>query len=191
MDERLSDRSSSHNQSSYEGYRSRSASGTPIEQRRSLDVGQHTTRRRSPLATEFETISYDSPGEEGRDPRRSPFIERRSPSGSPQSIGQPPPRSRRDKGKGKEREMSSSSYYQSRIGGTSSDRARTTSSTSDRRPEISRTSTTSTGTTSRQGSEEARIERKDDRTAGGNDSGGGSGSGNSRSRLVSGVFVRY
>ncbi|KIX02279.1 uncharacterized protein Z518_08218 [Rhinocladiella mackenziei CBS 650.93] len=196
MDESQSERSPSYGPStSHETYRPRSASHTPTEQRLSLEVGPHSPRRGpSPLALEPETLSYGLPGEESLEDvdddddddedddnqPRAIWDPRRSTSDSPKSLGEHSPRDRakgKGKGKGKEREMSSSSNPQSRMGGTGTP--------SDRRPDISRTSSASTASTSRQGSVEARSKRRDERT------GSGSGSSSGRSRLVSGVFVRY
>lgn len=188
MSERRSESTSSYDRLSFEEYRRRSASGTPTEQRQSLEVGQQSSRRRSPLATEAETLSYDSPDEEDDDQDRSPWGERRSTSRSPKDVEDLSPRDKgkgKAKGKGKEREMSSSANSQSRMGGTSYERERTASSTSERRPQGSRASTTSTATTSRQASRQASEEARGDRREERKDSG------SSRSRLVSGVFVRY
>ncbi len=176
MDESRSGKSPAYDQPSNEEERRRtSGSGTPTVHRRSSERSSHDNRQRSPLTFEPEIILENFAFED-----TDPWSDRRSTSRSPQSTGQRSP-GKQDKGKGKERAMSSGA------GGTSqSGRDSTSSPRNERRAEPSRTNSATNTNVSRQGSEGARSqgnERSDQRT--------GSGSGSNRSRLVSGVFVRY
>jgi len=193
MDESQSGKSPAYDpdQPSYEEERQRtrtrtrtSGSGTPNLHRRSSETSPQDNRQRSPLTFESENILDDFAFEDDTDL----WSDRRSTSQSPQSAGRRSPgKQDKDKGKararGKERVAMSSGPGG---GGTSqSGRDSMSSPRDERRAEPSRTNSATTNTNvSRQGSEGARSqtqgkERSDQRT------------GSNRSRLVSGVFVRY
>lgn len=194
MDDRRSNSSSPYDRYSYDDYRRTSSSGTSSEHRRRLEVGpQQSYRRRSPLATESETISYGSGAEDDDDEDDNnnddsySWGQRRSGSGSPKSNSGHSPRNQ-GKGKGKERQMSGSSSSTTRMGGAQFERERTASSLLlDRRSDSNSSRGGASGSnhsqSPRHGPEEAHAgsDRRGDRKS----------LGSNRSRLVSGVFVRY
>ncbi|KIW32758.1 uncharacterized protein PV07_04282 [Cladophialophora immunda] len=188
MDERSSATPTSYHQSTIQEHAQESPSDTHLEEQLSIGFDPEDSRARSPASPHEPTPYGFTREDEEIDSASSAWVETQSSSSSPKETDDQPSR---EKDKGKEREMSyPGDYYHST----------TTSSPQDRRPEISRTSPSSSASTPRQGSEEAKSDdKKDDRTGGGSGSGssggGGSGSasasGSSRSRLVAGVFVRY
>ncbi|KIW91722.1 uncharacterized protein Z519_07690 [Cladophialophora bantiana CBS 173.52] len=191
MDKRPSTTCTSYDQSTLEEHAKGSPSDSPLKEPQSIGFGLEDPPRRSP-APPHEPILYDFAKEgEEIDPATSTWAEDQSSGGSPTETGDQPSQ---DEAKGKEREMSyPGDYYH---------HSRASASPSDRRPDISRTSPSSSASTPRQGSEAPKgDDKKDDRTGSGGGSGSGSGSGSasasasgsgsSRSRLVAGVFVRY
>ena len=180
MEERPSQRTTSHDTPSYEEYRRRSASGASTESRKSSsDSRPQTFQRTTSFVPEAETTTDEFSLED-----IGLWRDRRSTSQSPERTTRPAQESRRTS-KGKERPMSSGSHSQSRTAGASqSGRDSAASPGNNRRADISRSNVSGNTSASRQASEGTRSQEKEksDQTP---------GSGSGRSRLVSGVFVRY
>jgi len=197
MERRPSSPSVSNQQASIEEHEQGAAPGTRIEQQESTNVDQELPLQGAAAAFEVAPNPSELEGEEksGRASTTSPRAEQEE--GLPRDTDE----QSQDKGKEQETQMSypGDYYHYSRMTSGQTERERTTSSTIDRRPEMSRSSTnsgsSSNASTPRQGSEAARDNKKDDRSGSGGGSASastsGSGGGSNRSRLVAGVFVRY
>ncbi|OAP60058.1 hypothetical protein AYL99_05060 [Fonsecaea erecta] len=193
MDERSpTSTSTSYDQSTIEEQHApESPSLTHLEEQLAKDFDEEDSRARSPATHRASALyGFTREKEEINLASSSAWVEDQSSDSSPEESDE---QISQDQDKGKEREMSHpGDYYHSRA----------TVSPPDRRPEISRTSPSSSTSTPRQGSEEARSDdKREDRAGSGGGSGSGSGSGSSsgsagasgssRPRLVAGVFVRY
>ncbi len=167
--------------------------GTSSKEPRSIDVDDIFFHEETPVALEAEPSPSGSrlPEEEKQ--------ESDSTTSPPADQAAAPSLDEQSQYKGKERETQMSYpgdyYHYSRMASGQSQKDRTNSSATDRRPETSRSSTnsgsSSSASTPRQGSEAARDNKKDDRSGGGGGGGGSASASGSRSRLVAGVFVRY